>query len=93
VIRREGESLLLDGPVTFETVPDLVDAADEHLRQGARVIDFGGVTEVDSSAVALALEWLRRGTGAAGSVRLKDIPEAMLNLAKLYGVADLLPRA
>ncbi len=92
MIRREGESLVLEGPVTLETVPGLAQAADEHLRQGVRVIDFHGVTEVDSAAVALALEWLR-SDGPQGAVRLQGVPEAMLNLAKLYGVAELLQRA
>jgi len=60
MIRREGDSLILEGPVTLDTVPGLIGAAEEHLGQGARVADFRNVTEVDSAAVALALEWLRR---------------------------------
>ena len=84
---------MLDGPVTLETVPDLVELAEEHLGHGTRVIDFSGVTEVDSAAVALALEWLRRSGDAAAPLRLQGLPNAMLNLAKLYGVAELLQRA
>jgi len=60
VIRRDGDSLILEGAVNLDSVPALVGAVEEHLRQGARVVDFRNVTEVDSAAVALALEWLRQ---------------------------------
>ena len=51
MIRREGDSLILEGAVTLDTVPALIGAAQENLRQGVRVIDFRDVTEVDSAAV------------------------------------------
>ena len=84
MIRREGDSLILEGPVTLDTVPGLVGPAEEHLRQGARVVDFRNVTEVDSAAVALALEWLRRAAQRRSGLRLANLPAAMQNLAKLY---------
>jgi phospholipid transport system transporter-binding protein len=93
VIRREGESLFLEGAVTLETVPRLIIEADELFRQGASVVDFRGVTEVDSAAVALALEWLRRAHLAGAGLQLANLPVAMQNLAKLYGVSELLQAA
>jgi len=93
VIRREGDSLILEGPVTLNTVPGLVGLAEEHLRQGARVVDFRNVTEVDSAAVALALEWLRRAAESKTGLHLVNLPAAMQNLAKLYGVSELLQPA
>ena len=93
MIRREGESLILEGAVTFYTVPGLVAAAEEHIRQGVRVVDFRNVTEVDSSAVALALEWLRQAARNDIALRLENLPAAMRNLATLYGVSELLESA
>ena len=93
MIRRDGDSLILAGRVTLDTVPGLVGAAEEHLRQGARVVDFRNVTEVDSAAVALALEWLRRAADSGSGLRLANLPAAMQNLAKLYGVSELLQSA
>lgn len=93
MIRREGNSLLLEGAVTLETVPGLIGAADELFRQGATVVDFRGVTDVDSAAVALALEWLRRARHAGTGLQLANLPAAMQNLAKLYGVSELLQAA
>jgi phospholipid transport system transporter-binding protein len=93
VIRREGDSLILEGAVTLGTVPNLVDAVEDHLRQGARVVDFRQVTDIDSSAIALALEWLRQARRNNIELRLIHLPTAMLNLAELYGVSELLQAA
>ena len=93
MIRREGDALLLEGAVTLDTVPGLVDVVAEHLRQGVSVVDFNAVTEVDSAAVALALEWLRQAGRAGKGLRLANLPASMQNLAKLYGVSELLQSA
>ena len=90
MIRRDGDSLILEGALTLDTVPGLAEAVKAHLREGARVVDFRGVTEVDSSAVALALEWLRLAEESKTGLRLANLPAAMQNLAKLYGVSELL---
>ena len=81
MIRRDGDSLFVEGALTLGTVSALADAAREHLR-GARVVDFRGVSEVDSSAVALALEWLRQAAESKSGLRLVNLPVAMKNLAK-----------
>ncbi len=93
MLTRQGDSLMLEGPVTFDTVPSLVEAVAEHIRGGAGTIDFSNVTEVDSSAVALALEWLRRGAEAKVEVRFLHVPKSMQNLSKLYGVSEIVVSA
>ena len=93
MLKRQGNSLMLEGPVTLDSVPGLAGAAEEHLRSGVTSIDFSGVTEMDSSAVALALEWLRQGERAGVPVRLVNLPESVLNLGKLYGVSEIIRSA
>jgi phospholipid transport system transporter-binding protein len=93
VIRRDGDSLFLEGAITLATVTGLAGAVQEHLRQGAKIVDFRGVTEVDSSAVALALEWQREAAESNTGLRYANLPVAMQNLAKLYGVSELLQPA
>ena len=93
MIRRDGDSLFVEGALTLGTVSGLTGAAEEHLRQGAKVVDFRGVTEVDSSAVALALEWQRQAAAGNTGLRFANLPAAMQNLAKLYGVSELLQPA
>jgi phospholipid transport system transporter-binding protein len=91
VIRREGDRIVLEGPVTLDTVPALAAALEAHLAEGAAVVDFAKVTEVDSAAVALVLEWRRQAQGHNRALRLANPPAALQNLAKLYGVLELLP--
>jgi phospholipid transport system transporter-binding protein len=90
VIQRDGEVLRVEGAVTLGTVPGLLEQAGALLSEGVRRIDLGGTTDVDSSAVALALELQRRAKSAGTDITLENVPEAMRNLARLYGVSGLL---
>jgi phospholipid transport system transporter-binding protein len=90
VITREGDRLLLQGPVTIGTASALLEQARAQLEQGAAVLDFAGVTEVDSAAVALALECLREARTRKLDLSLANLPEAMQHLAELYAVSELL---
>lgn len=89
----DGETLRVDGALTIQTVPELVDAVSQHLEQGGRRIDFSGVTDVDSAAVALAIEWLRQAAAKDVPLELTNVPVVLRNLANLYGVANLLQLA
>jgi phospholipid transport system transporter-binding protein len=58
---------------------------------GTRVtVDLGGVTEVDSSALSLLLEWRRQALRANRAVRYVNLPANLKSLAELYGVTELL---
>ena len=90
MITQEGDRLLFDGPVTIATVSALLAQARALLVPGASVLDFKGVTEVDSAAVALALECMREARRRKLALSLANLPEAMRHLAELYAVSDLL---
>jgi phospholipid transport system transporter-binding protein len=90
VITQEGERLLVDGPVTIGTVTALLEQSRALLAPGVAVLDFKGVTEVDSAAVALALECLREARRRKLALSIANLPEAMKNLAQLYAVSELL---
>jgi phospholipid transport system transporter-binding protein len=55
---------------------------------GALVVDANALKTFDSSAIATLLELRRRGPGRDFSVN--GAPTAMVELATMYGVADLL---
>lgn len=93
MITREGDRLLVQGPVTIGTVSALLTEARALLVQGVAVLDFEAVTEVDSAAVALALECLREARARELALSLTNLPEAMQNLAELYAVSELLRAA
>lgn len=89
--RREGNRLRLDGAVTLQTAAAVLADAVGQVRDGVDVVDFAGVAEVDSAAVALAMALLREARGAGRPLAFANLPPAMLNLAALYGVADFIP--
>ena len=90
MISQEGDRLLLQGPATIDTVTALLTQARTLLAPGAAVLDFKGVTEVDSAAIALALECLREAHRRKLVLSLANLPEVMQHLAELYAVSELL---
>ena len=90
MITREGDRLLFEGPVTMGTVSALLARSRLLLEPGVAVLDFKNVTEVDSAAVALALECLREARRRKLALSLANLPESMHHLAQLYAVSELL---
>ncbi|HYP82381.1 STAS domain-containing protein [Variovorax sp.] len=57
------------------------------------VVDAGGLTQFDSSALAVLLECRREAVGLGRGFAVKGLPPRLRELATLYGVAALLPAA
>ena len=80
----------LQGPVTIASVESLLEEGTRSITGAEVTIDLAGVTEVDSTAVSLLLEWRRQATAATRSVRYVNLPANLRSLAELYGVTELL---
>ena len=91
MIRREGERLIVSGPVTLANVGALLAEGGAQLRDGAGAVDLAGVTELDSSLLAAALAWLREANRDGRALRFLNPPPGLVTIARLYGVAELLP--
>jgi phospholipid transport system transporter-binding protein len=91
VIRREDERMIVSGPVTLANVAGLLEEGRRHLAGGARRVDFGEVTEMDSAALALCLALLRDAKAAGGAITFANLPDSLQTIARLYGVHGLLP--
>ncbi len=90
MIRRDGDRLTVEGPVTLDTVGALLDAIRAQSAPGVRVVDVAGVTDADPSLLALLLA-IARSTVATGSrVVIENADPGLRSLAGLYGVDDLL---
>jgi phospholipid transport system transporter-binding protein len=89
MLSREGEVLKVAGPMNINSAAALLNASQGQL-SGVKVVDLAGVTEVDSAAVSLLLEWRRQAQDAA--LRFANLPSALTSLADLYGVSELIPR-
>lgn len=87
---REGDTLRLTGPLTLKTVKALFDGG---LPQGpsSLAVDLSAVDAVDSAAVSLLLVWLREAQRRNITLCFQSVPENLMSLARLYGVADVLP--
>lgn len=78
------------GPLTiYNIVVVLAESAKRMLPESGEV-DLQGVDPVDSSGVAILLEWKRRALAEHKSISFQNIPPSMTSLAALYGVDELL---
>lgn len=77
--------------------PVLMDNANEALKQSVVLsmnelleIDFSDVTDVDTAALSLIMEWQRRALAAKCKVRFSNLPANLNSLAELYGVTSFI---
>lgn len=89
--QQTADGFALSGPVTIATAAQIIDAARTSWPEaGASIVDFAGVTEADSAAVALIFKWQRDAARKDRTVRCINIPANVVALARLYGVEELI---
>lgn len=86
--------LRLSGEVVIASAPKLLAEARELFAGRSQiVVDLAGVERVDSSGLALMLEWLQLARDRNISLQFRNIPASLLRIARLSNVEELLPRA
>lgn len=86
-----GATWRIQGDLSFETTPGLYTSAREAMTQSVPVsIDLTAVERVDSSGVALMLDWIRVVRAQGGTLSFNNVPEHMISIAELCGVGHLL---
>ena len=93
MIRRQGDRYLIEGSVTLASVSALLAEGSRTLDGSSVVVDFSGVTEADSSAISLMLEWTRRMHASNRQILFTNLGGSLMSIANLYGVTDLIPVA
>jgi phospholipid transport system transporter-binding protein len=93
MIRREGERMVVSGALTLANVAEALRAGNLAIGDGIRSVDLAEVGELDSSALALLLAWLREAKRRDRALEFRNLPQGLTTIAALYGVADLLPAA
>lgn len=78
------------GPVTLATVNAVLDEGTQAFTAQTLTVDLSGVSEVDSTAVSLLLEWRRTALRAQRKIDYVNFPDNLKSLIKLYGVSELL---
>jgi len=91
MIRREGDRMFVTGALTLASVAAVLPEGSAALGQGVRTVDLGEVGELDSSALALLLAWLREAKRLNLEISFANLPQGLTTIARLYGVAELLP--
>jgi len=80
----------VQGPITLERVVALLAQGNGLFTAPQVTVDFAAVTEVDSAALSLLLEWRREAGRNGRSIRYLNLPANLKSLADLYGVTELL---
>ncbi|WP_028452598.1 STAS domain-containing protein [Chitinilyticum aquatile] len=85
--------LHITGPLTMQTAAEQLSLLDTLNDGEACTINLAGVSQLDSSAVALLLHWLRVASQRQLALQLTGIPDSLRQLLRVYALSDLLPGA
>lgn len=84
----------LQGDLCFASVPGLLEKSQRELDFSTQLsLDFSGITHADSAGLALLLEWLDLSHQAGGRLHFSQLPESLLDIAKVSNLDGLLPLA
>ena len=84
----------VSGDLVFSTVAGLLEKSGLLLAEASDpIVDLASVVNCDSAGLALLLEWITVGTGAGKPVRFRNLPEALVGIARLSNAEKLLPLA
>ena len=86
----DNNQLKITGTVIIDSVRTLLEGGRGYCVANDVTLDFSGVDEVDSSALALILEYRRAAESAGKRVTVSNLPASLKTMADLYGVTDLI---
>ncbi|MXS85242.1 STAS domain-containing protein [Nitrosomonas sp. HPC101] len=92
-IRVEEGCLFVFGAITYDNVVRATRAGEAAVEMNSQrvVIDLAEVTQVDSSAVSMLLEWVRVVQTRGQEIEFVNLPANLADLIELYDVDDLIP--
>ena len=90
MIACEGGRCTVQGPITVDNVEALLGEGNERFTAAQVTVDLAAVTDVDSSALSLLLEWKREAGRKGRAIRFLNQPANLKSLAELYGVTQLI---
>ncbi len=89
-IIQNNEQWLISGDVVFANASKLLSESLGLNFMQLTVIDFAQVTDVDTSAISLMLEWERRANAQKASIQYINLSPNLLSLTTLYGVDEII---
>jgi phospholipid transport system transporter-binding protein len=89
-INCENGCIQVSGALNFATVSDLWNESLAYLNKESELkFDFAGVTQANSAALALLLEWVKFAKQRGKSISFYQLPEQLQSIAKVSGVGGL----
>ena len=90
MIACDGGRCTVQGPITVDNVVALLGEGNERFTAAQVTVDLAAVTEVDSSALSLLLEWRREAGRNGRAIQFLNLPANLKSLAQLYGVTGFI---
>jgi len=78
------------GGLTMDTAAAALKSAQALALPTSGVVDFAGLAQADSAALAVMIAVRRRGAAEGRPIALTDVPATLTSLAVVYGVEELL---
>ncbi len=78
------------GALTLDDAAAVFEASQALPLPANGVVDFGGLMQADSSALAVMMALKRRATTEGRTLTMRDLPGSLRSLAVVYGVENLL---
>ncbi len=78
-------------PITMHSATRMLSEAHAAFDKGEREYSLAGVEGSDSALMAVMLDLQRSARLVNEPLRFRDVPQAMINFAKLYGVLEMFP--
>ncbi|HEX8989124.1 MAG TPA: STAS domain-containing protein [Rhodocyclaceae bacterium] len=86
-----GDRIEVTGAMTMGAAASLLAEGVALVSRDETVFDLAGVTEVDSSGLAVVFGWQRAAKRQNKTIRIANLPQSLSSLADVYGVGALLP--
>jgi phospholipid transport system transporter-binding protein len=86
---KESLMLQLEQNLNRQHAAQCVQLGQDAIARGIAQFNFSDVTLVDSSAIAIMLAWQRAANQAQLPLQFIAVPNKLISLLNLYGVADL----
>lgn len=81
---------VITGSMTMDNAAALLAQGATALAQGKTTFDLSGVTEIDSSGLAVLFGWQRAAQVQGKGITILNPPHNLRSLADVYDVSDLL---
>lgn len=90
-ITQQANQWRISGDVLMDNANVILGESQTLQMTDALEIDFSDVTNLDTAALSLIMEFQRRGLTENCQLTFTNLPDNLVSLAELYGVSEFIP--